>query len=155
MRKNPQAPKHRIKRRCWPLLFAALLGFCQLPFPAGGDDRTQSIINCAIQEGACTQMVGNRKVTLEITPRPVTAMQDLTFTVTVDGPADQFERPYIDLNMPAMDMGRNRVPLTYKGQGVFQGRGVIVRCMSNLKTWQAKITFPDLGRAYFVFDVEY
>ena len=100
-------------------------------------------------------MVGDRRVTLEITPRPVKAMRDLIFTVTIDSPAEQSGQPYIDLNMPAMDMGRNRVALKPIGRGVFQGRGVIVRCISNLKTWQAKITFPDFGRAYFVFDVEY
>ena len=100
-------------------------------------------------------MAGDRVVTLEILPRPVRAMQELTFRVAVTGPTDDLEAPYIDLNMPAMDMGKNRVTLEYLGQGVFRGRGVIVRCISNLKTWQAKITFPKIGRAYFVFDVIY
>ncbi len=162
---RPYAGKGNMKRLPGAVFYAkaGLGGLWVLPmvavlfavFPVRGDDRTRSIINCDIQNGACIQMVGGRKVTLEILPRPVKAMRELTFTVTVDGPADDFKRSYIDLNMPAMDMGKNRVPLEYRGEGVFEGRGVIVRCISNLKTWQAKITFPDKGRAYFIFDVVY
>jgi hypothetical protein len=135
----------------WAALFALLL---VLPC-AKADDRASSIINCDIQMGPCAQMVGGHKVTLEISPRPVKAMQELTFKVTIEGVADPAKSPYIDLNMPAMDMGRNRVLLTHQGQGVFQGQGVIVRCRSGRRTWQAKTTFPDLGSACFIFDVVY
>jgi hypothetical protein len=122
---------------------------------AKADDRSSAIINCDIQKGPCVQMVGKYKVTLDITPRPVKAMQELTFKVIVEGVTGPVKPPYIDLNMPAMDMGKNRVLLTHQGQGIFEGRGVIVRCRSGRRTWQAKTTFPDLGSACFIFDVIY
>jgi hypothetical protein len=90
---------------------------------------------------------------LEIHPRPVKAMRDLTFKVTVADFGKLSASPYIDLNMPAMDMGPNQVALKDLGEGVFEGRGVIVRCRSGRKTWRARIVLPNLGRADFVFDV--
>jgi hypothetical protein len=144
-----------IRRWGRPVLWAVLLTLCLvLPF-ANAEERAAADINCNVQQGPCVQMVGGRKVTLEITPRPVKAMQELTFKVSVEGAADSLKPPYIDLNMPAMDMGRNRVLLTHQGRGVFQGQGVIVRCRSGRRTWQAKTTFPGLGSASFIFDVVY
>jgi hypothetical protein len=93
-------------------------------------------------------------VTLEISPNPVEAMKDLTFKITIDG-GHVGQPPYIDLNMPAMNMGRNRVFLKPEGRGAFEGLGVIVRCRSGNPTWRATVTFPGIGSADFIFDVVY
>jgi hypothetical protein len=122
---------------------------------AVGDDRAGSMINCDIQKGPCEKIVAGTNVTLEVFPKPVRAMHDLTFRVTVADPGKISEVPYIDLNMPAMDMGVNRVLLRDLGHGAFEGQGVIVRCMSGRRTWRARITIPNLGRADFIFDVVY
>ena len=122
---------------------------------AAADDQTNAMINCQIQQGPCIRMVADCKVGLDILPKPVKAMQDLIFRVTVEGPLHMSQPPYIDLNMPAMDMGPNRVLLKQMTDGVFEGRGVIVRCRSGDKTWQAKLTFPGAGSTTFVFDVVY
>ena len=122
---------------------------------AVADDQTNAMINCQIQQGPCIQLVADCKVGLDILPKPVKAMQDLIFRVTVEGPLHMSQPPYIDLNMPAMDMGPNRVLLKQMTDGVFEGRGVIVRCRSGDKTWQAKLTFPGAGSTTFVFDVVY
>ena len=81
-------------------------------------------------------------------------MKDLTFDVTLSGgkPADA---PYIDLGMPGMKMGPNRVPLTPAGDFHYQGKGIIVRCPSGKKTWLATITVPGMGSVAFIFDVVY
>lgn len=122
---------------------------------AAADDQTNAMINCQIQQGPCIRMVADCKVGLDILPKPVKAMQDLIFRVTVEGSLHMSQPPYIDLNMPAMDMGPNRVLLEQITDGVFEGRGVIVRCRSGDKTWQAKLTFPGAGSTTFVFDVVY
>jgi hypothetical protein len=57
--------------------------------------------------------------------------------------------------MPGMKMGPNRVFLKFVRKGVYEGTGIIVRCPSGKRTWQANITLPDLGEAKFVFDVIY
>jgi hypothetical protein len=135
-------------------VLAAILLLPSLP-PALGAGPTKSMINCNIQQGVCESIVDGTKVTLDILPKPVRAMCDLTFRVTVCAPGKISAVPYIDLNMPAMDMGPNRVLLKDLGRGVFEGQGVIVRCMSGKRTWRARIMLPNIGQADFIFDVVY
>jgi hypothetical protein len=114
----------------------------------------QSAVDCAIQSGPCTKNLADGTVTLDITPRPVKAMQDLRFTVTFSGVKPAHD-PFIDLGMPGMIMGPNRVVLKRAGANSYQGTGVIVRCPSGRRTWKATVTVPDTGSAEFVFDVVY
>ncbi len=123
--------------------------------PSVADSKVPANINCQIQKGPCNQTIDGRKVTLEVLPRPVKAMQDLTFKVSTDGQVADGQQPFIKLNMPAMDMGKNRVPLKLNDNGVYQGRGVIVRCRSGKRTWKATVVFPGIGSADFIFDVIY
>lgn len=113
-----------------------------------------SDINCRVHDGQCILPLGKETVTLEIMPRPVTAMQDSTFTVTLSGNPPE-HAPYIDLGMPAMKMGPNQVKLIPVGNGVYKGKGVIVRCKSGRRTWFANVIVPGTGEVKFVFDVVY
>jgi len=111
-------------------------------------------INCKAHDGPCWQSIGKQTVILEITPRPVTAMQDSIFKVKITGNQPK-KRLYLDLGMPAMRMGPNRVMLKPDGKGSFTGKGVIVRCKSGRRTWFANVVIPGAGEAKFVFDVVY
>lgn len=115
--------------------------------------------SCDLNHGPCTQPLANGAATLEILPRPIRAMIDLTFRVTLAGlPAAgsaDAGPPFIDLDMPDMFMGYNRVILTAERPGVYSGSGVIVRCPSGIPTWKATVTAPGVGEATFVFDVQY
>lgn len=117
--------------------------------PTPGD-----VFNCDIQRGPCTQELAGMAVTLDILPRPVKAMKDLKFRVTLSG-----EKParaaHIDLGMPGMDMGPNRVELRPVTDKVYEGQGVIVRCPSGRRTWKATVTLPESGKVEFLFDVIY
>ncbi|MCF8105763.1 MAG: hypothetical protein K9K64_09785 [Desulfohalobiaceae bacterium] len=115
----------------------------------------KSLINCSIQEGACTQKIRDGYVQLDIQPKPVKAMQDLLFRVSLQEPGRLDGPPFIDLGMPGMKMGPNRVRLEKAGPGLFEGRGVIVRCPSGKTVWRAEVRLPGLGTAEFVFDVVY
>ncbi len=109
---------------------------------------------CDVHSGPCRIVVGGRTVTMDINPKPVTVMKDLDFVVTVSG-KELKNPPYIDLNMSAMDMGPNRVELELTENGVYTGRGVIVKCSSGKKRWKALVTVPDVGAAEFHFNVQY
>ncbi len=111
-------------------------------------------INCDAHNGICTQSSGDLTVSLDISPRPVKAMQDLVFKVTIKGAAPD-SHPHIDLGMPAMKMGPNKVVLKPTGPGAFEGTGVIVRCKSGKRTWFANVVVPDTGEVKFIFDVIY
>jgi len=124
--------------------------------PIGAGDKYQEMINCDLHRGACTQNLEGATITLTVTPRPVKAMQDLLFQVRLSGKLPEVTQlPYIDLGMPGMNMGPNRVQLKSAGKAVYEGRGVIVRCPSGRRTWQATVTVPDLGQTDFIFDVIY
>jgi len=102
----------------------------------------------------CTAVIGDLTVVMDISPKPVTAMTDLEFQVTLKGRLPD-SSPTIDLGMPGMKMGPNRVNLKAAGSGVYTGNGVIVRCPSGKRVWFSKITVPDNGTVEFTFDVVY
>jgi len=131
------------------LLGCLLFGLC-LP----GTAWAEAAINCQIQEHSCTQMIAGRTVELDITPKPVKAMKELTFRVQVSGGATPAP-PYIDLGMPAMEMGPNTVKMEKGNNGVYEGKGVIVKCPSGKTIWEATVTLPETGQASFIFDVVY
>lgn len=113
-----------------------------------------SQINCSIHDGPCSRSLPGLDVTLDIRPKPVKAMQDLVFKVSLGGEGPD-QAPYIDLGMPGMKMGPNRVILENLSRTVYEGKGVIVRCPSGRRTWQATVTVPGKGKADFIFDVVY
>lgn len=118
------------------------------------DSGSESSMTCDIQKGPCSKELAGLKVTLDILPKPVTAMRDLKFRVTLTG-EKKAGIPSIDLGMPGMNMGPNRVELKRVKDNVFEGQGVIVRCPSGRRTWKATITLPQTGKVEFVFDVVY
>ena len=120
-----------------------------------GADKHQKLINCNLHEGPCTQTLAGTIVGLAVSPRPVNAMADLVFRVTLAGNPALESAPYIDLDMPGMNMGKNQVQLRSVGAGTYEGPGVIVRCKSGRRTWRATIALPGIGKSAFVFDVVY
>ena len=122
--------------------------------PANADRTQVSLVDCDIQTGPCVKTVEGVEVRLDITPRPVEAMKDLTFRVGLKNGLLESD-PYIDLGMPAMEMGPNRVSLKPVDPATYEGKGVIVRCKSGKRTWRATVTLPGLGRAEYIFDVVY
>jgi len=121
---------------------------------AAADHKKDASANCDIQAGACVLTLEEGRVTLEILPRPVTAMTDLTFQVILENILPEGEVG-IDLGMPGMSMGPNHVTLEKTPEGVYTGTGVIVRCPSGRTIWQADVSVPGTGSVAFTFDVVY
>lgn len=124
-----------------------------VPVQAAAADQN-GVVNCDIHHNACTQKLPGTRVVLDIYPKPVKAMTDLKFKIVLTGKLPK-TAPYIDLGMPGMKMGPNRVLLRWQGNGVYEGTGIIVRCPSGKKIWKASVTIEDFGTAEFVFDVIY
>ena len=126
------------------------------PVDTAAAEKYRHLVNCDLHSGSCSQPLQGVDVRLEATPRPVKAMTDLLFKVTLAGELISLQSdPYIDLGMPGMNMGPNRVLLKPSAASVFEGKGVIVRCPSGRKIWQATVTVPDVGVVRFVFHVIY
>jgi hypothetical protein len=124
--------------------------------PSGASEK----INCDIQRGSCMQVTteGSR-IEFDIQPKPVTVMRELSFTITItrNGKPAKDVSASLDLSMPGMFMGKNRPVLEKAGDGIFRGTGVIIRCASGRKTWQAEIVVERGGKtdvADFVFEVK-
>jgi hypothetical protein len=149
----------KIKRRFGPLV-SFLLGMLVLwlgtPPPISAAEKNENKTNCDLHHSICTKSLSGCTVTLEVNPKPVKAMEDLLFRVTLSGnlPANA-PLPYIDLGMPGMNMGPNRVILKSVGPGAYEGRGIIVRCPSGKKIWRASVKIPKIGQAEFIFNVIY
>ncbi|NMW19163.1 MAG: hypothetical protein HKK66_09100 [Chlorobiaceae bacterium] len=106
-----------------------------------------------IHDGPSTIKAGNHIVTLTIEPRPVCAMKELTFNLTVT-PCDKMpDRLLLDLSMPGMQMGKNQVTLFKKSASLYEGEGIIVRCMSRQTLWQVTILSDELNNPVFTINV--
>ena len=118
-----------------------------------------SAVPCDIQHGPCTSEAQGMTITFDIRPKPVKTMSELRFMVTIKKSKIPVTDASValDLSMPGMYMGKNRPVLKHLGLGTYQGTGIITRCASGQRTWQAKIT---LGRgdpatiALFQFEVQ-
>ena len=138
---------------CFWIVFALTSGYL---ITIDATDKYQNMINCDIHQNACTKHLSTCTITLEINPKPIKAMRDLFFRVILSGNLPVVVKaPHIDLEMPGMNMGPNRVILKSMGPGVYEGKGIIIRCPSGRKVWQATVTIPDIGQAKFIFDVIY
>jgi hypothetical protein len=111
---------------------------------------------CHIHREPCSRPLsrGTGTVTLDIRPKPVRAMADLIFMVRLAGVTPE-KPPFIDLGMPGMEMGPNRVPLKPRSDGAFTGSGIIVRCPSGRTLWRATVVVPGAGAAEFLFHAVY
>ena len=145
------AMRNSLSVRTVVLVFTCLFLIAAIPASVSAGSAT---INCQAHDGPCSLPLGTATVTLDVNPKPVTALQDSTFTVTLSGKPPA-QAPYLDLGMPTMKMGPNRVMLKSNGQGAYTGKGVIVRCKSGRRTWFANVVIPGAGEAKFIFDVVY
>ena len=136
--------------------FTSLLIFILLAMPQATFAGSPVQANCKIHDGTCTLPLsgGSGAVIFDISPKPVKAMTDLVFKVRIDEPIPP-AAPYIDLGMPGMKMGPNRVILKIADDGSYTGNGIIVRCPSGKTLWQATVTVPGAGTSEFIFNVLY
>ncbi|WP_237073438.1 FixH family protein [Prosthecochloris sp. GSB1] len=130
---------------CFSVLFLLGLFGCA----RGGDTGA----DCDPHAGSCTAVAGPYEVTLDITPKPVVHMQELTFDVSFGVETPESEALVLDLSMPGMDMGRNRVRLEKGDDGHYRGKGIIVRCASGRTLWRATVFLGDTLKPDFTFNV--
>jgi hypothetical protein len=115
---------------------------------------------CDAGAAPCTQPLGGGgTVTLDVGPRPVRTMVELTVTVRLSPPSPRGPSPVaeggrgegarvtVSFSMPGMEMGRNEIRLAPSGDGRFSGTGVLVRCPSGRRDWAAEVRVEPPGAA--------
>ncbi|MFA5352783.1 MAG: hypothetical protein WC291_01005 [Thermodesulfovibrionales bacterium] len=129
---------------------AAIVFSAVLLLSCSAQQSSPDLPDCDISQGPCAKTVMNRQVVLEISPRPVEAMKELSFRLTAEGCRER--EIFLDLTMPGMYMGENRVVLR-RVRGAYEGKGIIPRCPSGRRLWQATIDIPGTGKVSYRFDV--
>lgn len=126
----------------------ALLALAALPA------KSETTADCdAIHTGPCTKQARERAVTLEIDPKPVKHMSELTFRVRIEPCSGMPSTLMLDMSMPGMVMGKNQIRMVRTGDCAWEGKGIIVRCMSGRKLWRATLITSELGNPAFTFNV--
>ncbi len=118
-------------------------------------------IDCDIHADSCFKVITEDNIIVEfnINPKPVRSMSNLVFSITLkekDKPISD-ANVEIDLTMPGMFMAKNRVFLKHKGNGRYEGKGVIVRCPSGKRIWKADVIIERNGKTAsttYVFEVK-
>jgi hypothetical protein len=155
---------HRSKDLTDMPLMVRLTGFLLLamafvisaPAPA----KAATITHCDIQAGPCIAKIGDgMTVEFDVQPKPVKAMTENTFVVTLsrDGQPLKDASIKLDLSMPNMYMGKNQPVLRHVRDGRYEGKGIITRCASGSSTWQAEVVIESAGKtvvATFIFEVK-
>jgi nitrogen fixation protein FixH len=99
---------------------------------------------CDPGAGPCTvPLGGGLEVRLDLGPRPLRTMRELTVTAELlrDGaPAEEAGPVTVRFEMRGMEMGENRVVLRPAGRGRWAGQAVLVRCPSGRADWTAAVS---------------
>jgi len=87
-------------------------------------------------------------------------MSELAFSIALtrgNKPVTDASSVLLDLSMPGMFMGNNRPILKKVNDGRYEGSGVIIRCLSGKKTWQAEVAVTRANKTSvvdFLFEVQ-
>lgn len=134
-------------------IIAAAMGVLILYFFIYDDKVVESSgkTDCDIQNGPCIKMLSeDLTAEFDVSPKPVKSMTGQTFILRLkkgDVPVKD-AAVTLDLNMPGMYMGDNKTLLVHKQDGTYEGNGIIVRCPSGRKIWEAAISvkIPQAGK---------
>ena len=116
---------------------------------------TKETADCDPHDGPCEKQAGEYGITLDISPKPVLHMKELTFTVSFsdDSPPIASDLLVLDLSMPGMDMGKNQVTLERNAARRYSGTGIIVKCPSGRTLWRATVLLSENLKPAFTFNV--
>jgi nitrogen fixation protein FixH len=98
-------------------------------------------VHCDAGERACAAESGGVRVVLDLSPRPPAPLKELRATVQLQrgGAPLPGAEVSVELAMPGMYMGENRIRLRADGDGYYAGTGALVRCASGRRDWTAEV----------------
>lgn len=114
----------------------------------GGGAGAPAATPCDAAATPCTRAAGAWEVTLELGPRPLRTMADLSAAVELrraGAPVDGAS-VLLAFDMRGMSMGPNRRLLVAAGKGRYEGKAVLVRCPSGRKDWVATVAIEAPGQ---------
>ncbi|HID44702.1 MAG TPA: hypothetical protein EYP34_02960 [Chromatiaceae bacterium] len=122
-------------------LLAALLGGVVWYFRdyfEPGPAQVLPLSNCDLHDGPCTAVLPNGgEVAFSILPRSIPLTKPLKLQVQVKGV--KARKVEVDFSGVTMNMGYNRPRLSAKGEGSFEGEGLLPVCIRQRMDWEAKL----------------
>jgi nitrogen fixation protein FixH len=108
-------------------------------------------VHCDAGLRLCAADADGVRVVLELSPHPPVPLKEIEAVVQLSrggetlGGADVA----VELSMPGMFMGQNRIPLRAAGNGRYAGKGALLRCASGRRDWLAEVVvrLPGGGEA--------
>jgi hypothetical protein len=94
------------------------------------------LIACDVGKAPCAADTALGRIELELTPRPIPAMQPLMVTVSSGEPLDEVR---VHLSGRDMDMGPNQTRLSSPGPLRWQGSAMIPVCLTGRMRWEATL----------------
>lgn len=157
---NPEQPSiPGLKRRALVLITLLLIGLLALMLLPGylqQPDATSIHLPaqpCDLHTGPCEAVLGERRVTLSLSPGPLQSMQPIHVEVALAG--IEAQGVLLDLQGLDMYMGINQTLLQPAASGQWQGQTEIAVCATGKMTWRAQLTIVDSHNSYttwFDFD---
>ena len=124
-------------------------------FLFGCSSGTEATADCDPHAGPCMKEVDGYTVTLDISPKPVRHMKELSFDLAISGDssANLADTLLLDLSMPGMEMGKNQAVLKKAGDNRYTGKGIIVKCPSGRTLWRVTLLISETLKPTFTFNV--
>lgn len=113
--------------------------------------------DCDLSGGPCVKDIRGYRIVFYTEPAPPATLKDTVFRLEITPPVET-DRVVLELSMPGMYMGENRIILKRsekRTSALYKGEGIIVRCPSGATLWQADFRIPDTGKVSFRFHVAY
>ncbi|HXY53964.1 MAG TPA: hypothetical protein VEM40_04750 [Nitrospirota bacterium] len=139
----------------WAVLLAVIGGIGAPP-----DSAAENSTTCNVQNGSCLKETSDgMTVEFDIQPKPVLSLSELAFSAILarSGAPVTDASVVLDLSMPGMYMGKNQPSLKFAKNGRYEWKGIIARCPSGSRIWQAELTIIQGGKTTkvdFVFEVK-
>jgi hypothetical protein len=114
-------------------------------------------VHCDAGVRLCAADAGDARVVLDLAPHPPVPLKELDAAVqlTRGGAPLAGAEVAVEISMPGMFMGENRILLRAVGPGRYAGKGALLRCTSGRRDWLAEVVVRVPGggetRARFPF----
>lgn len=108
-------------------------------------------VHCDAGLRPCAADADGVRVVLDLSPRPPVPLKEIDAAVQLlrGGEPLAGAEVAVELSMPGMFMGENRIPLRASGSGRYAGKGALLRCASGRHDWLAEVVvrLPGGGEA--------
>lgn len=106
---------------------------------------------CDLQVDRCSiEFSDGTNITLQITPKPISALVPLTFTVSTSN--DEITDLVIQVTGTNMDMGNTRFPIPKTATQQFKGEGILPICTQSTMLWRIRAIVTDSQNQHFGAD---